>query len=95
MKKMTIALSLLVVMFSSCYFLNPTVGTGGSGGDLVKKRAWYILFGLVPLNEVNSKVMAGDASNYTVKSSHTVADFFLNIVTGLVTIGSQTVEVQK
>ncbi len=39
--------------------------------------------------------MAGDASNYTVKSSHTVADFSLNIITGFVTIGSQTVEVQK
>jgi hypothetical protein len=95
MKKLSLALALVVMIFSSCYTLNHTVGSGGSGGEKVEKRAWYILFGLVPLNTVESKAMAGNATNYTITSSHTVVDVLLNIVTGIVTIGSQTVTVQK
>lgn len=95
MKRLTICLSLAILMLSSCYSLTHTVGKGGSGGEVTTKKAWYILFGLVPLNHVDSKAMAGNATDYTVTSSHTVGDFFLNIITGFVTIGSQTVEVQK
>ena len=95
MKKISLALALVVVLFSSCYTLTHTVGTGGSGGEKVEKRAWYVLWGLVPLNTVESKALAGNATNYTVTTSHTVVDVLLNIVTGLVTIGSQTVSVQK
>jgi len=95
MKKLSLALALVVILFSSCYTLTHTVGSGGSGGEKIEKRAWYILWGLVPLNTVESKALAGNASNYTVTSSHTVVDVLLNIVTGLVTIGSQTVTVQK
>lgn len=95
MKKLSLMLALIVILFSSCYTLTHTVGSGGSGGEKVEKRAWYILFGLVPLNTVESKAMAGDANNYTVTTSHTVVDVLLNIITGFVTIGSQTVSVQK
>jgi hypothetical protein len=95
MKKISLALALVVVLFSSCYTLTHTVGSGGSGGEKVEKRAWYVLWGLVPLNTVESKALAGNATNYTVTTSHTVVDVLLNIVTGLVTIGSQTVSVQK
>jgi hypothetical protein len=95
MKKISLALALVVVLFSSCYTLTHTVGTGGSGGEKVEKRAWYVLWGLVPLNTVESKALAGNATNYTVTTSHTVVDVLINIVTGLVTIGSQTVSVQK
>jgi hypothetical protein len=95
MKKISLALALVVVLFSSCYTLTHTVGTGGSGGEKVEKRAWYVLWGLVPLNTVESKALAGNATNYTVTTGHTVVDVLLNIVTGLVTIGSQTVSVQK
>ena len=95
MKKLSLALAMVVVMFSSCYTLNHTVGSSGSGGEKIEKRAWYILWGLVPLNTVESKAMAGNATNYTVTSSHTALDVVLNIVTGIVTVGSQTVTVQK
>jgi hypothetical protein len=95
MKKLFVSLAVVLVMFSSCYTLTHTVGSGGSGGEKIEKRAWYILYGLVPLNTVESKALAGNASNYTVTTSHTVIDVLLNIVTGFVTIGSQTVTIQK
>jgi hypothetical protein len=95
MKKVSLALAMVVILFSSCYTLTHTVGNGGGSGEKVEKRAWYILWGLVPLNTVESKALAGNASNYTVTTSHTVIDVLLNIVTGIVTVGSQTVTVQK
>lgn len=95
MKKLFLSLAVVTILFSSCYTLTHTVGSGGSGGEKVEKRAWYILFGLVPLNTVESKAMAGNSENYTVTSSRTVVDVLLNIITGIVTVGSQTVSVQK
>jgi len=95
MKKVSLALALVVIMFSSCFTLTHTVGSGGSGGEKIEKRAWYILWGLVPLNTVESKAMAGNAANYTVTSSRTALDVIINIFTGIVTVGSQTVTVQK
>jgi hypothetical protein len=95
MKKLSLALAMVVIMFSSCFTLTHTVGSGGSGGEKIEKRAWYILWGLVPLNTVESKAMAGNATNYTVTSSRTALDVIINIFTGIVTVGSQTVTVQK
>ena len=95
MKKLSLAMAMVVILFSSCYTLTHTVGSGGSGGEKIEKRAWYVLWGLVPLNTVESKAMAGNARNYTVTSSHTALDVLINIFTGIVTVGSQTVTVQK
>jgi hypothetical protein len=95
MKKLSLALAMVVIMFSSCFTLTHTVGSGGNGGEKIEKRAWYILWGLVPLNTVESKAMAGNATNYTVTSSRTALDVIINIFTGIVTVGSQTVTVQK
>jgi hypothetical protein len=69
MKKLSLAMAMVVILFSSCYTLTHTVGSGGSGGEKIEKRAWYVLWGLVPLNTVESKAMAGNATNYTVTSS--------------------------
>ena len=95
MKKLSLAMAMVVILFSSCYTLTHTVGSGGSGGEKIEKRAWYVLWGLVPLNTVESKAMPGNATNYTVTSSHTALDVLINIFTGIVTVGSQTVTVQK
>jgi len=85
---------LIAASLSSCMSLTHTVGSGGYG-ESESKRQWYVLWGLVPINEVDSKQMAGGAENYTVKSSITPLDFVINIFTGLVTVYSQTVEVKK
>lgn len=88
------AVVMMAVVLSSCMSLTHTVGAGGSG-ESVTKRQWYVLWGLVPINEVDSKAMAGGAQNYTVKSSVTPLDFIINIFTGIITVNSQTVEVKK
>ncbi len=54
---------LLVVLLSSCMSLTHVVGTGGTSGTPVEKKQWYALWGLVPINEVDSKAMAGEKKN--------------------------------
>jgi hypothetical protein len=85
----------LVLGASGCYSLTHTVGSGPQTGVELSTRQWYILWGLVPLGAKDSADLAGGASNYRVTSEITVVDFLINIITGLVTIQSQTVTVTK
>lgn len=93
--KIIILFLALTAATSSCMSLTHVVGDGAQSGSTVVKKQWYALWGLAPLGQVDSKVMAGGASNYTITSKITFTDWFLNIFTGIVTIYSQTVEVKK
>ncbi len=98
MKKQWIAIVgalALVAALTGCYTLEHQVGTGAQGASEVEQRKWYILWGLVPLNEVDSHTMAAGATNYDVKSEITVVDVLLNLFTAWVSIYSQTVTVTK
>jgi hypothetical protein len=92
--------SILLVLFlamsaSSCYTLNHTVGKGAQGSDEKEHRVWFALWGLIPLGEFDSKQLAGDANNYTVKTQVSPVDFLISIFTGWVTIYPRTVTVTK
>ncbi len=93
-KNLFIALS-LIAMLSSCYTLEHEVGNGPQGGAKTQESAWFILFGLVPLNEVDSKAMAQGADDYKVTTEFAPLDVLINIFTGIVTITRQTVSVEK
>lgn len=79
-----------------------TVGTGGKGdcksvGQYdAKKKQWYIFFGLVPLNHVDSKDLAGGSQNYTVRTTTSFGDGLISGVGAyLLGIRTQTVRVSK
>lgn len=91
----TTLLALSMLLYSGCFTNIHTVGDGGSGTNEVQKRQWYILWGLVPLNVLETSEMAGDAENYTIKTEHTFLDGVIGIVTGLVTVYPKTVTVKK
>jgi len=95
--KKLINILLIVSMFTfvGCYTNVHTVGNGGNSANKVEKKQWYILWGLVPLNEVDSKVMAGGAENYTIKTEHKFVDMLVGVITGIVTIQPKTVTVTK
>ena len=85
----------LCLAFSSCYTNTHMVGTGAKGSQSVEKRQWYVLWGLVPINNVDSKTMVGDARDYTVVTQFTFVDIVIGIFTGFVTVGPRTVKVTK
>jgi hypothetical protein len=85
----------LALSLSSCYTLDHTVGKGAQGSEEHEKRVWYALWGLIPITDFDSKDLAGDAQNYTIKSEMTFLDLVIGIFTTIVTIQPQTVVVTK
>ena len=92
---MVAMLLFVMVAASGCAAHMHVVGDGGSGEEIVEKRQWYVLWGIVPINEVDTAEMADGASDYTIDTEHTALDFIINIFTGLITIQSRTVTVTK
>jgi len=84
----------LVMIMVGCAAHTHIVGDGGQETK-VEARQWYILWGLVPLNKIDTKSMAGNAEDYTIYTRLNVLDFLINIPTSLVTINSRTVSVTK
>lgn len=95
MIKKFIALMLIVIFaFSGCYTQTHIVGDGAKGNNVEAAKSWYLLYGLIPLNKVDSKQMAGGAKDYTIMTQMSFIDFVIGIFTGIVTIQPMTVEVR-
>ena len=91
-----VTISAMVLMLVGCMAHTHVIGNGGGqAGASMQARQWYILWGLVPINNVDTKVMSGGAQDYTIKTVISPVDFFLNIFTSLVTVYSRTVTVAK
>ena len=71
------------------------VGKGAQGSDIMEARQWYVLWGLVPINDVDTNVMAGGATDYEITTQYTVLDTIISIVLSEITINCRTVTVQK
>ena len=97
MKKFMAAILLVVFCFVlvGCFTIQHQVGKGAQTGVSVEKKQWFILFGLVPLNSVNTNQMSGGATDYTIKTEQSVVDVVIGIFTGYVTIYPRTVTVTK
>ena len=92
---MVAVLLFVMVVSSGCMAHTHVVGNGGSGDEFVEKRQWYVLWGLVPINEVDTVEMADGSGNYTIDTERSALDIIINIFTGLVTVHSRTVTVTK
>jgi hypothetical protein len=95
-KLMLAAASLaLISMLSGCYTQIHKVGSGAAGSNVTAQQQWFILWGLVPLTQVDSNAMAAGATNYEVRTEHTAIDVIISIFTGIVTVAPRTVTVTK
>lgn len=99
MKKMKsillVAMFAITMALSSCYTLYHTVGEGAKGSQVTTQRQWYVLWGLVPINNVDTKAMAGNTKDYTIKSEVTFIDYVITAFTSAISVVVQTVQVQK
>lgn len=71
------------------------VGEGAQGNDITNARQWYVLWGLVPINNVDTNAMAMGATDYEITTALTPLDVVISVVLGQVTVYSRTVTVQK
>jgi hypothetical protein len=98
MVKQIIAVSLVlafILLTVGCMAHMHKVGAGEQQGIPVQERQWYVLWGLVPINNVDSHAMAGGATDYTIRTEQSALDVIINIFTGVVTVYSRTVTVMK
>ena len=71
------------------------VGNGAQGTEFMAERQWYVLWGLVPVNDVDTHAMAAGATDYEIVTEYTLVDGVISIFTNVVTVQCRTVSVQK
>ena len=71
------------------------VGKGAQGTDIIVARQWYVLWGVVPINEVDTNAMAAGATDYEITTVVTPFDFVLNTLLSEITLHCRTVTIQK
>lgn len=91
----TVVAFVLLFTASGCYTMHHTVGTGSTSGIETQERAWYVLWGLVPIHEVDGGRLAGGAGNYTIETRFTAIDVVIGFFTGILSIQPQTVVVTR
>ncbi|MCX6135233.1 MAG: hypothetical protein NTU47_15610 [Ignavibacteriales bacterium] len=85
----------LLVLASGCMTHYHVVGEGAKGSSVEQTRQWYALWGLIPINSVDTKTMAKGAKDYEIKTEQAPLDIVINIVTSFVTVYSRTIEVKR
>ncbi len=90
-----ILIGLMLVTLTGCYTNTHMVGKGAQGNDVTMARQWYVLFGLIPINEVDSQKMADGEKDYTIQTQFTFIDFVIGAFTSVASIQPMTVTVTK
>lgn len=88
-------IALMVLTFASCMTHRHIVGSGAQGFNVQSKTQWYILWGLVPLNDADTAEMAKGAANYEIRTYFGGLDFLINFLLGGFTVMSRTVLVVR
>lgn len=90
-----VTLCALMAVMTGCSMHTHVVGDGAQRGIVEQERQWYVLWGLVPINDVDTKAMSGGEEDYTIKTEQSALDVVINIFTSWVTVYSRTVTVTK
>lgn len=88
---MLLITALLFVM--GCASHTHTIGYGPDPDfpRMTSQRQWYLLYGLIPINEVDSQAMAEGRRNYEITTQVTVLDWIFSGFLSFATITSRTV----
>jgi len=89
------AIILTFCLLTGCAAHIHKVGQGAQGAQKSEARQWYVLWGLVPINDVDTQQMSDGAADYTIKTENSALDVIINFFTGSVSVVSRTVTVTK
>ena len=92
---LAVLLILGVLCIIGCSAHVHTVGNGPQGNTVTEARQWYILFGYMPLNIVDTNAIAGEATDYEIRTEQKAIDIIMSLFTGVISVHSRTVTVQK
>jgi hypothetical protein len=96
MKNTVLVVTVLVfaAVMVGCMTHEHVVGTGATTGYTESAKQWYLINGLVPLNDVDTKAMSGGAENYKIVTQTTIIDAIITGFTGGL-LSPRTVQVIK
>ena len=90
--KTLIIATALVLFFSACSVHTHIVGKGAQGTTEVSKRQLWVV-SLVPINDVDTNKMAGDAMDYEIQTQVDIIDIIVSgLTSGLITSRNVTVK---
>ena len=99
MKKAVVMIMIVSSLFLiGCSTHVHTVGTGPQTGVSNTARQFYLLYGLIPLNSVDTGAMAGGAANYEIQTQIGPIDVVINVASAVAIAGivsSRSVTVTK
>jgi len=72
-----------------------TVGGGAAGTEVVEAKAWYLLWGLLPVHTFDSDSLAGTATSYRVTTETTFLDGLFSLLLSPLSLRMRTVRVEK
>ncbi len=86
-----ILIAFCVLTLISCASHTHTIGEGPAFDRTEVQRQWYILYGLVPINDIDTQVMADGKSNYEITTEVGIVDWLYMAVLSPATITCRTV----
>ena len=96
LRKLSTALLIVAMVFVvGCAAHTHKVGHGPAFNRTTVERQWYILYGLVPINDVDTQAMADGRRNYEITTQITLVDFFYRAIFSPATITCRTVRVTR
>ena len=99
MKKAVVMIMIVSSLFLiGCSTHFHTVGTGPQTGVSNTARQFYLLYGLIPINSVDTGAMAGGAANYEIQTQVGPMDVVINVASAVAIAGivsSRSVTVTK
>lgn len=97
MKKTVVSFAVVALLLFAvgCSTHIHTVGNGAQTHQTESARQWFILFGLIPLNTVDTNAMAGNATDYEIKTQLAPIDIIIGIPASYITVSSRTVTLTK
>ena len=90
-----LGLEALLLLLPSCMTFRHKVHNGALGSVEVSQNKYFLLFGLIHLNKVDSRAMAAPQKSYVVTTEFTFTDLLVSALLSPLTIVRQTVTVKK
>lgn len=99
MKPFVISLIIALFLSQGCTIHRHTVGNGpikkqGSQLTIAKKKQWFALWGLVPVNTPNTEEMSGNFKDYQIKSSTNFGDMLISFFLSPFSFQTRTIKIQ-
>lgn len=90
-----LTLLLAASLLTGCFVHQHRVGNGAAGIDEVHTREYYLFFGLMRINEVDTQRYAQDAVSYDVTTKFGFTDILITALLGPLSVTSRSITIER